>query len=436
MSTRLPILGALALRDTNIGYALIDFAEPNRCELKLPGAATTIRTAESLLTVATSPKRVRGIDGRLALTASNTIPYTYGIDGKVLGALIEPASTNLATNSAGGTSLTLSEMTRVTAQHVGPLGAVDMSKLIPSAVSAVHNAYSFIGVGATLLFAGSAFLRAGEITRVSVEIQNNASVSTSAIVDLISGAIVSSSGAIKIAMERYGDDLWRVHAAHTLPGGSTSGGLIFNAVQGTSTTFTGDGIGGFFIGGVQIEVDAGTPSSYIVTAGSSVARPADSIKLPSATLASIVPNAFEGTLIVETYPVLAAGAALAIWRTGGDFIAHSAYSLPGSGVIEAKGYSFNAAYSADFTTTSGSVPWAPGIKAQSAYRWSNTRRAALAAQTGTFGTDTTVRAHPLASSFNELILGHGYAVNSPSVMGRALIINRGLSDNEIRALLA
>ncbi len=102
--------------------------------------------------------------------------------------------------------------------------------------------------------------------------------------DLDAGTIGTETNAVGL-IEKYADGWYRcMIMADSSNGGSTPAIQVFLGEGSENATYDGDGASGVYIWGIQFEVDAAFPSSFILTAAAAVTRNADSLSYTLATL--------------------------------------------------------------------------------------------------------------------------------------------------------
>jgi hypothetical protein len=420
-----------ALGWTDLGALLVNFAYPERSFRKLPGNSDAESvSAASLLSISTAPKYVRGRDGLLTLSAINTLPVLHDRTGNPLGAVIEGARTNLATNSDTLSDATISNLTRVASDHIDPKGERVMSRFVLTTTNGFHWIRKSVTASASTPYALSVFVRRGEVRYFSFTIVSG----ESAIVDMETGAIVSTVGSTAWAVEDAGDGMYRVHCSFTTDGAATSVNLdIFALNDALEGSYAGAVTKGFFAGNVQIEAGY-QPSSYIKTVGSAVARASDNVKIPADILSLIGMVGFEGTIAAECYPVLGGPAAAALRRTADGFTSHVALMTVGAANLTATGRSSSSDYGATYDTSTTPAAFTKGARAVVAYRFTNGKRAVTGVNGITAGADLTPKSYPPAADMNFLQIGGAADFPDSLCIARVAVFNRGLSDANLQAL--
>lgn len=421
---------------TDFGAILLDFRKDGGTFKKLPGEVMARQVApESLLSISTAAKYVRGSNGLLTLAPANTLQRQPDARGNPIGAVIEPARTNLATNSDTLSDATFNGSTRGANQHMDAKGAVVMSRLIETTDNSAHEVLKSVTASAETVYSGSIFLRRGERKFAQVDFADSVITAPTVNVDLDLGTILSTTGSAAWAIEAWGDGLYRVHGVVTTGTGASALAMRARTLNDAgSAVYVGDVTKGIYVGGVQIEAGA-QPSSYIPTAGSTVARAADAVRVLAATLADIKLVGGEGTIAVEAYPVLGAPLPAQLVKSTNDSALHQAVMSISGANLTSIGRSRNAAFSASYDTSTTAAAFTKGDRAVVAYRWSNGRRRTSGINGITAGEDLTARSYPAISDAGDLYIGGGaYALEAPLCVSRVLIANRGLSDTNLQSL--
>ncbi|HYQ55370.1 MAG TPA: hypothetical protein VES70_33595 [Pseudomonas sp.] len=210
------------------------------------------------------------------------------------GLLFEQQRTNLALRSAdfGNATWVKSQLTVTTDGTLSPDGVTQASKLVPSTVAAGHQISQNIASTATA-FAASVFAKAGAYNILRVRIAINGTFSGDTIVNLTTGAIVST-GFPGSYTEQMPNGWWRVVVPFSAVSTTTVSFGFWVYVNGNGTD-AGDGTSALYTWGAQLEA-ADSVSSYIPTVAAQVTRSADLAYV----LAADWLREGEGTLFVET----------------------------------------------------------------------------------------------------------------------------------------
>ena len=222
------------------------------------------------LTVATAGTGV-------ARTAHYVTPT--GASAPIQTLLLEPQRTNLVLYSQdfGNAAWTKSNATITANTTTAPDGTTTADKLVENTANAQHRVLAVITVVAGVTHTMSFYVKADERTRVSI-FDNASAADTEMIFDLSNGTVVRTGTAVVASSITSLSGGWYRITASSTPTGTSMQSALRLVQSGTTSTYTGDGTSGLFLWGAQIE--AGLPSSYIKTEGTTVTRNADSFYLP------------------------------------------------------------------------------------------------------------------------------------------------------------
>ena len=223
-----------------------------------------------------------------AYVATTTAAYygpRYDYDPATLtakGLLIEESRQNLLTYSeqfdnaawaAGFSGLLTFGSGSVANAIISPDGTLTADKIVEdTSASAVHRVFNNVAVTVTngVSVAHSIYVKAAGRNRVRIADNNLAGVTF----DLTTGATSSVSVAVTAySAQNVGNGWWRLIVVVT--SASVSGRLAIFLDNGSTTTYTGDGVSGVYVWGAQIENNASFATSYIPTSAASVTRNAD-----------------------------------------------------------------------------------------------------------------------------------------------------------------
>jgi hypothetical protein len=229
--------------------------------------------------------------------AANTPRITYdAATGNALGLLCEEQRTNLALWSEDLSNAVWSKANvTVSANSIlAPVGSVTADKIVEDTATGSHEVSQPISLTVGVVNAISVYAKAGERSRVRLAGRQatNWSVLPSGIFDLLTGTVVSSTGAQNAEITAVGNGWYRC----TIFGSPSSAGvgMIVGLVQsGTTISYTGNGTSGLHVWGSQLEVGP-APTSYIPTTTAQVTRVADVISRALTTT-----NANAGSIFIE-----------------------------------------------------------------------------------------------------------------------------------------
>lgn len=213
--------------------------------------------------------------GVLQTAPSSTARYDYNpVTGVSKGLLVENGRTNSLTYTDNiqavlwtNTASSLKPNTML-----APDGTLTGTKLIEDTTTAIHYVDKLSGSGTVSVgttYTVSAYVKAGERTRARLVgvISTAAPTTSDAFFDLTTGTVVStgSTGASDSRIEAVGNGWYRISVAFTVQSNSAAmtPRAYYQLVNGGTTfSYAGDGVSGFYIWGPQLEI--GTfPTSYM-----------------------------------------------------------------------------------------------------------------------------------------------------------------------------
>lgn len=255
-------------------------------------------------------------DGGYLKTASiNNIRLNYNPITRVnTTPLLEPAATNLVTNSENVAAWTQSFVTTTNNNATSPFSTLTAARVTEDTTTNRHYvAPASVSITANTIATGSVFLKAGTRTRAYVWVGQPGSPFTRAgvVIDLTTGTTTVSNvntpaygGSM---VEDWGDGWYRVSVFCRPSDGITSTYMeIGGADNSNATTYLGNG-SYFYVWGGQIE-NTRFPTSYIPTTAAAVTRAADAYTITSSwrntdVLAMPASSAkmrpYEGTILFE-----------------------------------------------------------------------------------------------------------------------------------------
>lgn len=215
--------------------------------------------------------------GLIETVANNEPRLSYDIvDGKVSDCphlLLEPSRSNYLQRAE---EFSNSYWTKYNSsispdETVAPDGAVTADKLVENTVNTQHEMGRAFGFTSGVTYTVSVFAKSSE-RNLQIRGGNTNTFPANSNFDLSNGTIQSTSlGTAYI--EDYGNGWYRCVVKATAAASSTTN-VNFRLVEGSSSTYTGDGSSGVFLWGAQSEIGL-YPTSYIPTSGSTEARQAD-----------------------------------------------------------------------------------------------------------------------------------------------------------------
>ena len=248
-------------------------------------------------------------DGLIKTAAVDTIRYNYNRQTRVpTSILVEPAVTNMCTNSEDLTGWGNTNCTVTANVVVAPDGNTTADKMVEAAAAGSKQLFrsatgSFV-VGT--YYTVSVFAKSGERSQFQMDVSDAVfSSPDNAWFDLTTET-VTYSGPSWATIEKYPNGWYRCSLTAKCVT-ATGGGMFMNMMSGGAVSYTGDGTSGMYFWGAQIEAST-APTSYIPTTATTASRSADVYSTATVTRAaetatiprtSVNLKPFEGTLCVE-----------------------------------------------------------------------------------------------------------------------------------------
>jgi uncharacterized protein YxeA len=144
---------------------------------------------------------------------------------------------------------------------IGPFGFDGGEKLVENTVNILHYVAQTQSTSANSVLTLSVYAKAGERTQVDVRVGGVGwATSPVCVVNLITGAIVSGSGATVVPV---GDGWFRISLTAIADGTTQARGIVVAPAVAGNSTYTGDGTSGIYIFGAQLSDSASLdPYSY------------------------------------------------------------------------------------------------------------------------------------------------------------------------------
>ena len=245
---------------------------------------------------ATSATRVNA--SGLIEVVGNNIPRLDYTNGSCPSILVEPQRTNLLLRSEefNNAYWTKSSTTVTANDAVAPSGTMTADKLVDNNIFSGHDVRRSIAMTSGISYTFSVFAKIGEIRWVVLRYVSGGAFSTNHIVffDLQNGTAFNSPSfpSTGFSIISIGNGWYR--CSITQAATSTDNGIasIFLSINGTGTTYAGNGTDGIFIWGAQLEAGSNA-TSYIPTQGSTVTRNADVISKSGLSGITTITETFE-----------------------------------------------------------------------------------------------------------------------------------------------
>jgi hypothetical protein len=257
--------------------------------------------------------------GVLTTAAINAARFDYNPSTLApLGLLIEQSSTNLLTYSADFSNVAWVKVfaTIASSSVVAPDGT-NFQKLVESATLTSHAIYRPVTVTSGTSYTNSAYVKAAERTFCTVGITDTG-VDYTAIVNLSTGTIVSTTAGSTSTITNVGNGIYRVSLTRTVTATSVN---PFIGIYNGSTTYNGDGTSGIYIWGAQLEALA-FATSYIPTTTAQVTRAVDSASMIGTNFSSWF-NQTEGTIYAD-YSTINTGTPR-VWTISDNTVSNQAW---------------------------------------------------------------------------------------------------------------
>lgn len=196
------------------------------------------------------------------------------------GRILEPTRTNQWTFSRdlSNGAWTLNAATTSTDTTVGPDGITLAYKLKETAVNSTHYVSRTIGGTPTsnVRTCYSFAAKAAERGWVAMFTANKANAQGVSYVNLSTGALGTIAANHKVTVKRRRDGWWRIAVSFDMGTGATTPSMaVYIATADTTNSYLGVTGNGIYVTDLQCETDAGWPTSFIPTAGSTVQRLGD-----------------------------------------------------------------------------------------------------------------------------------------------------------------
>lgn len=298
----------------SLGALWLDFVKPSNSYIL--GATSQEESPFNLttgLTITSSSKNIIGASGIMAPHPVDTLPWVYDTYGQPAGIRVEEGDTNLLLNSKGMSDLTFSAASHTANRFVAPDGTITMSRINENAANTVHKGGKTINVTGGQRVQASYHLRRAERHYVALVLLDSTGKTGEVEINLITGACVGTANATWVASE-IGDGIWKLAATMTTDGAATTATAELHIRETTQVdSYAGDVDAGIFAGMGQVtsRIDS-VHTSWIETAGASATRAGDVIEVPAATMLSLKPLGFGGTVVLEFTPELGVGRLLSV----------------------------------------------------------------------------------------------------------------------------
>lgn len=384
-------------------------------------------------------------DGVMQFASTNTPRFDHNpVTKESLGLLIEGQRTNLLTYSQGLDDAVWiksnATITITTNTVVAPDGALTGDKLVESIGFSGVQIRQDVSVAINQIVTFSCYIKAAERNLFRLTVQNGSSTG-----DFFRGQFNAESGQFlasasfgvatinSVLITNVGNGWFRASVTGTLgtATGTTTARCFVQVIEinvsiGAGGAYTGNGVSGINIWGVQIESGA-FPTSYIPTTVSAATRNADSALISGVNFSSWY-NQIKGTILGE-YRYLSTGVAnqyaLSINNNSANESINIITSTPNSGRVIITTGGVSQADFGSFSFSSGQL-----VKRAIAIASNNT---ATVVNNGTVATDNTVN----LPTPNQFSIGAANYIPGSQINGyikRIAYWNRRLANTELQLL--
>ena len=179
--------------------------------------------------------------------------------------LLEPQSTNLVTFSEDFSGYTTNNSSILSNVISSPDGSLSASKLIENTATAEHTIQKQVSVTSGNAYSISVFVKKDEISSVQFGFTgSNFASPTRSIFDIENG-IITINVSNTASIQNYGNGWYKLKVTNTTNATGTAM-LILQTIKSGQANYTGDGVSGFYMWGLQWEQQTYC-TSYIPTAG-------------------------------------------------------------------------------------------------------------------------------------------------------------------------
>jgi hypothetical protein len=255
-----------------------------------------------------------GADGLIKYAGVNEARFDHDPEtGESLGLLVEEARTNRFTRSEEFDLWGKSNVSTIENTAISPDGTKTADKAIENftETSTIKFINRFVSISANTNYTFSVFLKAEELRYIRVTYGQSGSpfIRIGIRVDLLTGSFTNAdvgtptSTTIK-KVDFFGNGWYRIQIGGIFDTTSTTGymEIRFEDKTGSTTSYRGDGVSGFYLWGAQLE-QGSFPTSYIPTQGSTRTRATESAAITGKNFSDFY-NQSEGTIFSTTKSIL------------------------------------------------------------------------------------------------------------------------------------
>lgn len=243
-----------------------------------------------------------GSGGLLKTAAVNEPRYEYDpVTLALRGLLVEEQRTNLLLRSQefDEASWTKYQSSISPNSEVAPDGTLTADKVVDTVANDSHQVSVAPSLAENTIYSASVYVKAAQISILRIAITTKAGTTGQTYFDLSAGVVAVLGSDHTAAIWSVGGDWYRCIVTFNSGAGASSTTTRFGLAKNSgSSAYTGDGVGGLYLWGAQVEA-GGFATSYIPTTISAVTRAADAPGVSS--LASVGYNPTQGTFFAEYF---------------------------------------------------------------------------------------------------------------------------------------
>lgn len=217
-------------------------------------------------------------------TVGNDIPRLDYLGGGCPVLLVEPQSTNLCLTSEDFSNVNWSKLRSsiISDQAISPNGSLSSDKLVEDSSTGTHYIEDVVSITSGQEYVFSVFAKAAERSFIQLRSSSGGSWGIRATFDLSNG-VPSNVEFGTASIVDYGNGWYRCIIQAQANATTVIGAQIRLDLDGSTTSYLGDGLSGVNIWGAQIE-EKSYSTSYIPTTGSSATRLEDVVNITTTGL--------------------------------------------------------------------------------------------------------------------------------------------------------
>ena len=262
-------------------------------QLEVGSVATSYIPSTETWSARTGPASYFDPSGVMRTAPAGLARYDFDpVTGLSKGLLIEAAGTNLLlySSSQNGADWVKNGCSIAADAVIAPDGTLTADAIIEDTSTGNHRTYQIVVVTSGATYTASLYVKAKDITQVSL-------VETTMGGALFDLNALTASGATPYTITPVGNGWYRLSI--TITPGSTSLVLQVRLYKAGQVSYTGDGLSGLYVWGAQCELGS-VATSYIPTTSAQVTRAADTATSVANSRAADVWSSGQATRTVET----------------------------------------------------------------------------------------------------------------------------------------